>query len=234
MAFRKKFQSVLTSDIDIAVIQECENKEKLAQAFEDVAYNDLIWIGNNPNKGVAIISFNNYRVTLNSEYNPEFEYIIPTTIVHNKIEVNLFAIWAMPHKQSPKKGYVGQIWNAINYYEELLQSTSILVGDFNSNQMWDKKRKIGNHSQVVEYLKRNNIVSLYHKFRNIPHGKEKDPTLFLLKNKDKKYHMDYCFASTSLLTEKTTFDVGQHKDWIDKSDHMPIWIENIDIENAIA
>ena len=59
----------------------------------------------------------------------------------NSKEINLFGIWAMPYKSSRAKSYVGQIWRAIHYYSNCLDDDSILIGDFNSNAIWDKKRK---------------------------------------------------------------------------------------------
>ena len=46
-------------------------------------------------------------------------------------------------------------------YENLLENENvILTGDFNSNTIWDRKRRIGNHSDVVEKLEEKNIESI--------------------------------------------------------------------------
>jgi len=118
MAFRKKYEKVMNLNPDLLVIQEAENDTKLAKHLSSLNYNQLIWYGNNPNKGVAILSFNKLEIALNPNHNPDFEYIIPIKLKANKKEINLFAIWAMPHKTENKKSYVGQIWGAINYYKK--------------------------------------------------------------------------------------------------------------------
>lgn len=227
MAFRNKYEQVMALNPDLLVIQECENDDKLAKALADTNYNQLIWHGNNPHKGVGIISFNNCHIKLNKDFNTEFEYVIPLTLKIEARKINLFAIWAMPHETERRKSYVGQIWGAINYYAKKLNTESILIGDFNSNTIWDKKKRIGNHTDVVDFLHKKNITSIYHFINQMNHGQEKQPTLFLLKKKEKPYHLDYCFASKSLLSTSTTFKIGNYKEWIKWSDHMPIIIDGL-------
>ncbi len=229
MAFRKKFEKVAELNPDLLVIQECENDSKLKKHLESMNYNQLIWYGNNPHKGVAILSFNSLEIEINQNHNPEFEYIIPIKLKVNRKKINLFCIWAMPHKTQRVRRYIGQIWGAVNYYEKILNKDSILIGDFNSNAIWDKKKRIGNHTDVVNFLNQKDIQSIYHQKFGINHGEEKQPTLFLLKKEDKPYHIDYCFASKNLFSNKTTFEIGKYENWIKLSDHMPIIINNLKI-----
>ena len=227
MAFRKKIHALMAFEPDLIVIQECENEHKLSKALEDINYNQVIWHGKNPNKGLAAISFNDVQIKTQKDYNKEFEYVIPIALKHQGSKINLFNIWAMPHHSTRSKDYVGQVWGAINFYKSKLNKPSLLIGDFNSNAIWDKKRKEGNHNDVVQYLAKRKIDSLYHLRTKQAHGSEKEPTLYLLKNNKKPYHLDYCFASSELINSKTTLVVGRHDDWIKLSDHMPLIISNI-------
>jgi len=227
MAFRKKFSLMIKLEPELLVIQECENQEKLELALADVQYNELLWFGDNPHKGVGIISFGDLTIKISKKYNPTFRYIIPVNGSYKGTNFNLFAIWAMPDKEDKKKSYVGQIWLAINYYDKLLSKKCILIGDFNSNAIWDKKSRIGNHTDVVEKLANHKIVSLYHTLKKEKQGKEKVPTLYLLKQKDRPYHIDYCFVSSSFIDNNTSIVVGNYKDWIKKSDHVPLIIDNL-------
>ncbi len=229
MAFRKKYHTVLSRKIDLAIISECEHKEKLEEVLAKKKYNDIIWHGNNPHKGIAVISFNQVQIKLLDIFNPEFEYVLPIQLTIENRQLNLLAIWAMPNKMTPSKSYVGQIWGAINYYNKLLKQPTLLAGDFNSNTMWDTKRKIGTHTHVVSFLSKYDIHSIYHQLRNLPHGSERQTTLYLLKKKTKPYHIDYCFASSALIISSTTFKIGTYKKWIPYSDHMPIWVENLQV-----
>ena len=119
--------------------------------------------------------------------------------------------------------YIGQVWKALNFYSDLLENKkTFLIGDFNSNTIWDKPRREGNHSIVVEFLATKEIHSTYHKFYNQIQGKEKHNTLFMYRHKDKPYHIDYCFASGDLIKKLSSVEVGKYKDWCKYSDHTPL------------
>ena len=227
MAFRKKYQKVMDLKPDLLVLQECENDGKLKEHLASTNYNQLIWYGKNPHKGVAIISFNEVEIELNAKHNTEFEYIIPLRLRANERLVDLYAIWAMPHESGIARSYVGQIWSAINFYSDDLNRESILIGDFNSNAIWDRKRRVGDHSDVINFLNDRDIYSIYHQKTKSNHGAEKHPTLYLTKKETKPYHIDYCCASRSLYDENTTIEIGAYTDWIKLSDHMPIIIDGI-------
>lgn len=227
MAFRKKFSRVINPLPDLLVIQECENKEKLQAHIGDFPYNQLFWYGDNIHKGIAVISFRDVHIEKSEDHQPEHRYIIPMILNYQNQRIHLFAIWAMPFKNSPAKSYVAQIWSAMKTYQSKLNEPSILIGDFNSNAIWDKTRKQGNHSQLVEFLDSYNITSVYHHLRNELHGEELEPTLYLLKKLHKPYHLDYCFVSKSFISNQTSIRIGKHNDWIKWSDHMPIFIDHI-------
>jgi exonuclease III len=227
MAFRKKYDKVIELNPDLLVIQECENDSKLKGHLESMNYNQLVWYGDNPHKGIAIISFNNLEIELSKNNNPEFRYVVPIKLQAGKRTINLFCIWAMPHKSETSKHYIGQIWGAINFYSNDLNEESILIGDFNSNAIWDKKKRVGNHTDVVDFLGKKNIQSIYHQKNGVKHGKEKHPTLFLLKKLERPYHIDYCFVSKSLFSRETTIEIGKYEEWIKLSDHMPVIINNL-------
>ncbi len=229
MAFRKKYESIIDLKPDLIVIQECEHKTKIKEAFKNIQYNQIIWYGENIHKGVAIISFNDIHIELNKNHDPRYKYVIPILLTVKNKKINLFAVWAMPNKNDKSKNYVGQVWGAISCYKKLLNEDSILVGDFNSNAFWDNKIKNGNHTDVVNYLSDKNISSVYHKLNNVDHGKESEPTFYLVKNIKKPYHLDYCFLSDGMFSSKTKISVGTYHDWIRLSDHTPIIIENVEI-----
>ena len=188
----------------------------------------FFWIGDNQHKGIAVITKNDYSIELLPEYNTAYKYIIPLKLKKKtaKNEINLFVIWAMPNKETKSKSYVGQVWGAINYYEDLLKQESIWIGDFNSNVFWDKERKY-NHTSVVKFLKKKSIVSLYHSQNQEEHGEEMQPTFYFYKKKEKPYHLDYCFMSESLMSKKTKIEIGKFEDWIKFSDHVPLIVNHI-------
>ena len=227
MAFRKKFEAVVDLQPDILVLQECEQQSKLSVALKNTSARDILWYGKNPHKGTAVISFRDIQIDMRKDHDPAYEFIIPYRVKTKQRSFDLYNIWAMPHQTDRKKDYVGQIYGALHHYSKALKKDSILIGDFNSNAIWDNKNKVGNHTDIVSILADQNIHSIYHHQHSIAHGKEADPTLYLLKNQEKPYHMDYCFASQSLITKKTKMEVGRYQDWIKLSDHMPVIVDHL-------
>lgn len=206
---------------DIMVIQECEHPDKYKETEKIPGVNDFLWVGDNPNKGVAVISFGNISLKIADGYNPDFRYILPVE-VSGSFNFRLWAIWAMPVKNNKKDSYVGQIWQAMMHYQPMSMDNTVLIGDFNSNAIWDEEKKPVNHSLIVKFLKERGIESLYHLQSGERHGEELEPTFFLVKNKSKPYHLDYCFCSKDLTLKSSSISVGKYHDWIKLSDHMPL------------
>jgi exodeoxyribonuclease-3 len=222
MAFRRKASLLLEHKPDIVIIPECEHPDKLK--FDDGVPipNDIFWFGNNQNKGLGVLSYSNYKFQLDENHNPDYRIVLPLTATNKKFSFTLFAIWAN-NPQDKGFEYVGQIWKALNFYEELLKKKrTMLIGDFNSNAIWDKPRREGNHSTVVDLLARKGIQSTYHKFFDQKQGQEKHSTLFMYRHKDKSYHLDYCFASNDFIKKLSHVEVGKHTDWCKHSDHTPL------------
>jgi exodeoxyribonuclease III len=162
MAFRRKAGLILAYQPDIVVIPECECPEKLLFAANIPKPADLLWFGENKNKGLAIISYSDYRFQALENYNADLRMIIPIYATNGRFDFNLFAIWA--NNPDDKDGqYVEQVWKALSHYESLITNTkTMLVGDFNSNTIWDRKSRPGNHSDVVKLLEAKGIHSSYH------------------------------------------------------------------------
>lgn len=222
MAFRKKAASILAYRPDILIVPECENPEKLLFKDDNLVPKDLIWYGNNPNKGLGVFSYSDYKFHLLDCHNPEFKNILPIAVTGGKVDFILFAIWA--NNPEDKDGqYITQIWKAFHYYESFLsENKTILIGDFNSNTIWDKPRRQGNHSDLVAKLAEKKIVSTYHHYYQQEQGKELHPTLYLYRHENKPYHLDYCFASDDFMATLESVVVGTYEDWTKHSDHKPL------------
>jgi exodeoxyribonuclease-3 len=224
MAFRKKAMQILEHKPDIVVVPECEHPDKLN--FNGCRIpNDVIWYGDNLNKGLGIFSYSDYTFRLHECYNSLFKTVVPIEVSIGKKCFNLFAIWANNPADHGFQ-YVGQVWKAVNFYKALLKGKkTLLVGDFNSNTIWDKPRREGNHSAVVKFLSEKNIHSVYHTFFNQEHGQEKQPTFYLYRHKQKSYHIDYCFASADFARRVNSVEVGLHRHWTAHSDHSPLIVD---------
>lgn len=177
-AFRKKIDIILRYQPDILIVPESEHPDKLIFNESNPKPNCLHWHGDNGHKGIGIYSYTDYRFEVLAEFNPEIRYIIPIQVTGQGKTFILFAIWAMPNKENYEARYIGQVWNAINYYDHLFQGSIILIGDFNSNKIWDYKKRVGDHSGVVRKLVEKNIHSVYHEHFSIEQVKEEHPTFF--------------------------------------------------------
>jgi exonuclease III len=224
-AFRKKNDKILALKPDILIVPECENKQKLKFEKLTPIPSDFFWYGDDENKGIGIFSYSDYKFELLQEFNPKFQYIVPLKVSDSNSSFLLFAVWARDNKEKSNESYIGQVWLAMNYYSHILDFDSIIIGDFNSNQIWDYKERVGNHSAVVEFLNKHNIVSLYHKKNNANHGQEKEYTFFLYRKLEKPFHIDYAFISKDLISDNCSIEFGNPADWIELSDHIPMITE---------
>jgi exodeoxyribonuclease III len=224
MAFRKKAPYILEHNPDLLIIPECEHPDKLLFPEGTRKPTDTLWFGKNQNKGLAIISYNKLRLKVLDAHNENFRMIVPIAVKNGRSEFILFAIWA--NNPEDKDGpYVTQVWKALHCYEKLFANKKVmLVGDFNSNTIWDRPRRIGNHSHVVEFLEKRGISSTYHAHFKLAQGKEQHPTYYLYKHIDKPYHLDYCFVSSYFAKRVMSVEVGDHSVWSKHSDHVPVII----------
>ncbi len=224
MAFRKKAAMILPYKPDILVVPECEHPGKLKFPGAVKAPDDIFWHGTNLHKGIGVFSYSNYTFRLHDCHNPEYRHILPLMVSGGSTDFVLFAIWA--NNPEDKDGpYITQVWKAIHHYDKLLSGKKVILsGDFNSNSIWDRPRRAGNHSALVEKLAQKNIFSTYHQFYKQEQGKEKHPTLYMYRHKNKPYHLDYCFASAYFMQKLEKVQVGTYRKWAAYSDHKPLMV----------
>jgi endonuclease/exonuclease/phosphatase family metal-dependent hydrolase len=122
--------------------------------------------------------------------------------------------------------YIGQVWRALEKYKRFIQEReTLLVGDFNSNKIFDRPHKDISHSRVVEILEQEGIVSVYHHFFHEQQGSESRPTFYLYKNRTRPFHLDYCFAPRDWCERVRHVRIGGFRPWSQWSDHCPLMVE---------
>jgi exonuclease III len=226
----KKAAYIEKYNADIYIIQECTeyDMKKLGNFKKNKA-----WYGDKKVDsiyGIGIFS-DTFNIKLLDEHNPEFRYIVPFKIFNESHEFILFAVWTKGKDPNKKQiAYTKQTWNAINFnsYKNLFKSSVVIIGDFNSNNFWEKdyqRYKIPSHQDIINKLSEYGIESAYHKYYECENGKEKDPTEFYKMNINKKYHVDYCFLSSNFKIKEVK--VGGLVEWKENkfSDHCPISVE---------
>jgi len=223
MAFRKKADFILAHKPDILIVPECEHPDKLKFNTDTPKPTDMLWFGMNRNKGIGIFSYTKFKFKLLSTHNPELRMIIPIGVTGGKYDFTLYAIWAN-NPEDPDGQYIEQVWKAIQHYDQGLNNKTMLIGDFNSNSIWDRKHRESNHSNVVKLLESKGIFSSYHLFHKQTQGKEMHPTLYMYRHQDKPYHIDYCFVSKDISKKIKSVEIGDFDFWRKHSDHVPLII----------
>nr|WP_288834706.1 endonuclease/exonuclease/phosphatase family protein [uncultured Flavobacterium sp.] len=220
-ALRKKFEHLKSLNADIYIIQECENPFEVKHTEYFNWANNHLWIGDNKNKGVGIFATPNIELQ-KLDWSDNFKghrvkYFLPCS-VNNEFE--LLAVWAHSNN-SPTFGYIGQFWKYLQVNKRCF-GKSLIVGDLNSNKIWDKWDRWWNHSDVIKELDDIGIESFYHKFYNEEQGKESLPTFFLHRNLEKPYHIDYIFGSKYFSSNLKNIEIGNIEKWLEISDHLPV------------
>ena len=224
MAFRKKAALILAHEPDILIVPECEHPDKLKFADGIKKPTDMLWFGSNRNKGLGIFSYSHFKFKLKRNHNPDLKMIVPIAVKGGHFDFTLYAVWAN-NPDDPDGQYVEQVWKALHHYDKKLRNKqTMLVGDFNSNTIWDRKYRAGNHSNVVKRLEEKGIFSCYHLHHQQIQGKEAHPTFYLYRHKDKPYHLDYCFASADMAEKIVSVEIGEYEIWKPYSDHVPVMV----------
>jgi exodeoxyribonuclease-3 len=227
MALGRKIEALLTLRPDVAIVCECASPDELELERDD---HRSVWIGENPRKGLAVLAFNGYQVSLAAPYYPTLRYIAPVRI-RGPVECNLLAVWAQNWSAGlTRKRQSGPLRRALGKYRDFLaERPAVIAGDLNSNAIWDKPGWRMNHMTKVEILKAWNMVSAYHEIRGEAHGRETEPTLYW---RDRKkdgptYHIDYVFMPEAWIARVTHLSVGSFEEWCGSglSDHVPIVVE---------
>lgn len=124
MAYRKKQEAILSAlDPSILVIQECEHPNKITGLDAD----SVLWIGDNPNKGLAIIS----RRGIGLRQVP-----IPREIVRHMLVAEtdtghkIVAFWAMNDKANVRQRYIGQVWKGLTHVAEFINNRTIVLDTY--------------------------------------------------------------------------------------------------------
>lgn len=212
MAFHKKRHLLDALLPDVAVLQEVSKKD-----IEGGEYPFAAWVGSNPHKGLGVIGFRpaSYRVTEPSD--PALPWHIPFSIDG----LNVVALWA--HQLTRDLRYVRVTHEIADRHAGFLGSDrGLIIGDFNSNTIWDSHHPGRNHSMLVDKLGGLGLDSVFHRQERIAHGGEQVKTYFHQWNPQAGHHIDYAFLSSSVDAKVA---VGEPEAWLPHSDHMPLILD---------
>ncbi|MEM8794597.1 MAG: hypothetical protein AAGE61_03435 [Pseudomonadota bacterium] len=231
MAFHRKIGLIQQTRPDILVISECANPSILIErGITCFDIENVVWMGSNKNKGLAIFAFNGFGVQRYEPFFPTLRYILPARIV-GPTRFNLIAVWAQNASAGiTRKNQMGPLRRGLTNYRKLLDSgPTVIGGDWNSNAIWDKPGWKINHMTKVRQLGEHGLKSVYHETTGQRYGEETEPTLYWRdRRKDgKTYHLDYVFIPETWFSKIHQFSIGSFEDWVEPgySDHVPIVLE---------
>ena len=237
-ALRNKFEFLDSFGADVLVIQECEDPSKYKGEYVNWASN-YAWTGDNKNRGLGVFVKNGHHLSVlpwkgtytipgisnlhsnASWHTDDLKIFLPVSVNQN---LTILAIWTKGSDQEAF-GYIGQLWKYLQIHrQDLSRPLTLVLGDLNSNVIWDKPDRWWSHSGVVKELNEIGLQSIYHHKTGELQGLEQTPTFYLQRNKSKPYHIDYAFASSDLINT-CDLEIGKFEEWITSSDHMPLVVE---------
>lgn len=216
-ALRKKWHHLLKVQADVYIVQECEDP----MGTKDLAYREwaesYLWTGASKHKGLGVFASAGISLkTVEIDVKP-LELFLPCTVGENW---PLLAVWTK-QANSPNFRYIGQLWKFLQCNREFLRHPeALLVGDLNSNTIWDEWDRWWNHSDVVRELSELGLQSCYHRYFSEAQGEETRPTFFMQRKPEKPYHIDYGFAGSNWTVR--CVKVGSAVDWLKENDHLPV------------
>ena len=231
MALHRKFDAMLRLQPDIAVICECAEPKRLQELAGSIGFGaDAVWIGDNPNKGLAVFAFNGYAVRLAEPFHATLRHVAPVH-VSGPVACNLLAVWAQNGSGGvSRKHQLGPLRRALSEYRAFVaERPTIVAGDFNNNVLWHRPGWRINHADAVATLEKLGLASAYHVLRGERQGEETVPTLYW---RDRKkdgptYHIDYIFLPAPWVGRVRELVIGTFEDWCGSglSDHVPMVVD---------
>jgi hypothetical protein len=221
--YSKKVPLLNPMAADIAVIQECPKPV--------VESENCLWFGDNPKQGITVLTSPSYKLTRLPTLDDVPKFVVPIEVI-GPANFTLFAVWT---KTDPQYRYVRGAVKAVEMYREVFAgSPCVLMGDFNSNSIWDNLHPAElNHSALVKVMHSLGLASAYHSFFEEAQGEETRPTYYHRWNRKEPFHIDYCFMPAAWMQQVRNVEVGGYEDWKAASDHRPLVID-IDFNSETA
>jgi exodeoxyribonuclease-3 len=211
-----------TFDLTLLVLSEVASPAVLQAKVRQVHELPVVWVGDNPHKGLAVISFTGSKLVLDASCRNTNQYIAPVH-VNGKYPFRLLAVWDHNDRKEGLNKKPGPLLRALDDSAEFCEDNDFVVaGDFNNNPLWDKSNGPNNMTRIVDELLKRELVSLYHHKTGERFGSEGCATYWHYRKHP--HHIDYIFVPRSWLSKLVSFDVGTFEEWCltGLSDHAPL------------
>lgn len=231
MALHKKAHLLEALAPSIAILPESAHPDRTRTALEAIgatkSSTSIQWAGANLNKGLSVVAFDGWDLRLDDSFDDGYQWVLPVHAIGPR-RIRLLAVWDMGNRgrghQSARQW--GSCRASLAHYAEFLAGDAdavVISGDFNKSVVWDKPRKKVKFGAFVSDLKSHGFASAYHLKRGCEQGAEPEPTLWWMRDVNKRYHIDYTFVRPAETIQDVT--VGSGQDWISHSDHPPMTVD---------
>ncbi len=222
--FHRKIAAVEALHPDLAIIQECECPDRLRSRGEAWQAWPIVWCGDSPTKGLAVISFTGAQLAVDPIYDASLKHLLPV-VVTGSPNFRLLAVWTKEDAEQHAM-YIGQAVLGVQRYASFLAGdATVVAGDFNSNQIWDRPDRRYRHAEMVDLLERQGLVSAYHHHYGEAQGAETRSTFHMYRKQERGFHIDHCFVPRAWMPQLKSVQVGAYAEWHHLSDHCPIVVE---------
>jgi exodeoxyribonuclease-3 len=225
MGLPRKIAALRSLRPDIAILSEVASPERLRKDLPELADMPIIWVGDNLNKGLAVISFTGSELALDQSHRTTNQYIAPVQVTGEK-SFRLLAVWDHNDRKEGLNRRPGPLLRTLDDSFDFCQHDDLIVaGDFNNNPLWDKPKGPNNMELIARELMKRGLVSLYHITTGLDFGAEVRATYWQYRNQEMPYHIDYIFVPTTWFESMVSFKIGNFEDWCAFSDHAPLVAE---------
>jgi endonuclease/exonuclease/phosphatase family metal-dependent hydrolase len=219
--FRYKSAKVAVLRADILAVQEVSHKD-VALVFSGVeqpTYRNQILDPAYPRRSIGVYSYTDANVRAVDETAPFYSF---RRFVVNKglLEFNVAAVWTAA-TNDVATSYL-QAHDGIDRYAKWIQERpTIILGDLNMDASYTRSAL----PRLVDSAKKLGLVSAYHDFFGEQFGSESRHTYFYRGRSSGAYHLDYCFVPRSWVQFIQMVTVGEHAEWENVSDHVPVIVD---------
>ena len=112
-------------------------------------------------------------------------------------------------------------------YEEVLRSgRAVVMGDMNSGPALNTVGALGDgQRRLLDAFAKRGLVSAYHVFHGVEHGREMHPTARHRFNPLDPWHIDSCFVPQDWALTIANVEVLDGEEWRATSDHHPLMVD---------
>lgn len=198
---------------DLIFLQECDPSESLPLMGQALVRRVAA------GKGIALAAPDTqYRLT-KLEARAEAGRATIAAAAAGAVSFTALGIWS----QAPK--YVDDVMRSVDAYADVLShGPAVVLGDLNSGTALGTGRPpTKSHLRMVHALRDIGLVSAYHAFHGVEHGRETHPTR--LHQWSRPWHIDFCFVPASWLDGLASVEVIADDRWSARSDHFPLRVD---------